>query len=421
MRLGAKTPSVNTMASTPQTLLDVPTPGRVVNLDAAIAKHGKSRTQLYVEALNWGDPLADAYTLDCIAMGRAKGMRMLDDLLDQKVTIDELPDAPDSLRALMDQVETLPFWVDHDQIDAGAAAYSRYAREAGIALGTASLVSGYHNAAAARPLVVTGRFVDQAKLRALETSRWIFATARPGGLHRDGEGFKRTVRVRMIHAFVRHHILTRVDWDRDYYGVPINQADLAYTAVEFSYLPIRAMRRLGVHFSRKDSEGMYALWRYMSYLIGVDQRVSPVSEAECIRYNDLDMMISPPPDENCRRFVAALFDDVLAVDMKKANGLLGVIGQHWGRDLLHGLARDFVGDHIADGLGLDRTAWRFAPKVASPAIQISSRARALVPAWQRHKTRKALAEVDALLDEAAIEMGVKHDLVDQDAGHPASR
>lgn len=83
----------------------------------------------------------------------------------------------------------IPFWVDYDEIDAGAAAGSRYAREAGIALGTASLVSGYHNAAAAKPLVVTGRFADQAKLRALETSRWVFATARPGGMHRDGDGF----------------------------------------------------------------------------------------------------------------------------------------------------------------------------------------------------------------------------------------
>lgn len=66
--------------------------------------------------------------------------------------------------------------------------------------------------------------------------------------------------------------------------------------------------------------------------------------------------------------------------MKKANGLLGVIGQRWGRDLLHGLARDFVGDDIADGLGLDRTAWRFAPQDCLPAINVSSRARALIPA-----------------------------------------
>lgn len=415
------TPSVNTMVTQTPTLLDIPVPGRVTNLDAAIARHGKSRVSTYVEALNWGDPLADAFTADCVAMGRAKGMRMLDDILNQRKTIDEIEDAPDSLRALIEQVETVPFWVDFDQIDAGAAAYSRYAREAGIALGTASLVSGYHNAAAARPLFVTGRFADQAKLRALETSRWIFATARPGGLHRDGDGFKRTVRVRMIHAFVRNHILNRLEWDRDYLGVPINQADLSYTAVEFSYLPIRAMRRLGVHFTQRDLDGMYALWRYMGYLIGVDERVLPASEPECIRLNDLDMMISPPPDDDCRRFVAALFDDVLAVDLKKANGFLGFVGERWGRELLHGLARDFVGDEIADGLGLERTAWRFAPKVAAPAINISSRARALVPAWQRHKMRNALAEVDNLLDTESVAMGVNHDLVDHDAGHPASR
>lgn len=394
--------------------------GRVRNVDAALAKHG-DRVNLYVEAMLWGDPLADAVAADCAEIGRGRAMDMYERAVVGQADVDGMPDAPDSLKALVAQLNHVPFWVDLGEIDMGAAAYSRNAREAGIALGTASLISGYSNAAAVAPLAVTRRFVDQAKLRSLETSRWVFATARPGGLHRSGEGFARTARVRMIHAFVRRHILTKVEWDVDDLGIPINQADLAYTGVEFSLLPVRAMEQLGVHFRPEEVSAMFALWRYMGYLIGLDERVLPTNRAEAERLGDLQLMVSPPPDDYCREFVTALLDDVLAVDIERATGLLGIIGRRNGKSLLHGLARDFVGDQIADGLGIEDTAWKYTPKLTHPFLAVSSRLQALSPTRQQRKMAKSLAEVDAVLDEAAREMGVTHDLVDQALDHPASR
>src|SRR4051794_8683333 len=164
--------------------LTAPLLGRVRNVDRALVEHG-DRVNTYIESMRWGDPLADAYAADCAHLGHGEGMALLDLALTEGADAPGLADAPASLHALMAQVEALPFWHDRDQIDIGAAAYSRHAREAGIALGTASLVSGYSNAASVAPLVVTGRFRAQANIRAVETSSWVFATARPGGLHRD--------------------------------------------------------------------------------------------------------------------------------------------------------------------------------------------------------------------------------------------
>ena len=283
-------------------------------------------------------------------------------------------------------------------------------------------MSGYSNAASVAPLVVTGRFRQQADIRAVETSSWVFTTARPGGLHRDGLGFARTVRVRMIHAFVRRHIREHVAWDAEDLGLPINQADLAYTVVEFSYLPIRAMRRLGVHFSAEELAGMYALWRYMGYLIGVDERVLVTNEPECERLEDLQHILSPPPDDDCRSFLDALFDDVLAANMSRASGAIGLIGRRWAHPLLHGLARDFVGDQIADGLGIDDTPWKYASAVIRPVNAVTSRVVGRVPALQRRQMAASLAEVDQLLAETRVELGINHDLVDQSgSAHPASR
>ena len=220
--------------------------GRLCNLDTAVARYGDV-VNSYGESLLCGDVLADAFAADCHKLGHAAGMQMFTQALTGACPVADIDEAPDSLRALIAQLEATPRWADPTQIDLGASVFCRHAREAGLALGTTSLVSGYRNAAAARPLFITGRYGPElAKLRAYETSRWIFATARPGGLHRFGEGFIRTARVRMIHAFVRRHILASADWVIQELGVPINQADLGFTAIEFSLLPIRAMQDLGI-------------------------------------------------------------------------------------------------------------------------------------------------------------------------------
>jgi hypothetical protein len=395
--------------------------GRVRNVEAALAAHGE-RVNLYVDAMRWGDPLADAFAAECAALPKGDGMRMLGVAL--RKGIDAVPDAPASLRALMAHVESIPFWLDQDQIDLGARAYSRHAREAGIALGTASLVSGYSNAAAVQPLVATARFVDEATIRALETSMWVFAVCRPGGLHRDGPGFERTVRVRMIHAFVRRYILdppaaSSFEWDEADLGLPINQADMAYAVVEFSLLPIRSIQMLGVHFSADELAGMYQMWRYMGYLIGVDERLLITNEQECLRIEDLQHLISPPPDEHSRAFTYALFD-VLSANLQQASGVLGIVGKYRGRELLHGLARAFVGDEIADGLDLDDTSWKHVTRYTRPVLQVVSRLQALSPAWQDKQMRANLDEVDELLAKTAAELQITHDLVDRSDSSPTS-
>lgn len=394
--------------------------GRVRNIDAAMTAYG-DRVNDYAEAMLVGDPLADAFAADCAALGRGRLMRIYGQWLTGEVDLADLPGAPESLKALIDQLSAVPTWVDFDQIDLGAAAYTRHAREAGIALGTSSLVSGYHNAAAARPLFVTGRFGSQlARTRAYETSRWTFAAARPGGMHRFGPGFERTARVRMIHAFVRQHILTMPGWDVHEYGVPINQADLAFTAIEFSLMPIRAMQQLGVHFTAAEIDSMYALWRYMGYLIGLDERVLVVNAEDTALVEALQHATSPPPDDNCREFVRTLLDDVLATDLTRATGVLGLVGRYRGRALLHGLARDFVGDQIADDLAIDDTVWKHVPAITTPVLNVMSRVSARFPALQERQMRRSLAEVDAVLDATALDLGITHDLVDHAAAeHPA--
>lgn len=399
--------------------------GRVRNRDAAQQRFGTARVDTYVSGLMRGDPLADAFAADCMKIGRTNAMAMLTRWLNGE-PIDSIDGAPDSLRALTQQLDAIPDYVDFDQIDRGAAAFSRHAREAGIALSTTSLVSGYNNPAASRPLIVTGRFSEMAPVRAIETSMWVFTVARPGGLHRQSEGFKRTVRVRMIHAFVRRHILNTVDWDTYDTGVPINQSDLAYTVVEFMWLPVRSVQRLGIYYTPADLDAIYAMWRYMGYLMGVDVDLLVRNGQEAQEFEDLHVALSPPPNDDGRLLTHVLLTDVLAVDLKQASGVIGLIGRKYGRQFVQGLTRAFVGKQIADNLEIEDTPWQYLPNVIAPALGASSRLRYRLAGANDRRMRKSLAEVDNLLAVNAASRGMAHDLVDHapsestPTGHPAN-
>lgn len=388
-------------------------PSRVANSDSTRRRLGAAAVDRYVAALGRTDPLADAFAADCARLGRAQTMAVFNDLLGSDPAPERVPGAPESLMALMAQLESTPDWLDLEQVRRGQIAYSSHAKAAGIALGAASMVSGYDNAAASQPLMITGRFLRMARLRTYETSMWVFSVSRPGGLLRDGDGFTRSARVRMVHAFVRQHIRTSTEWDVTDLGEPINQADLAYTIIEFSLLPIRAMQRVGVHFTDREIADMYAMWRYVGYLMGVDDQILPCDEQDSQRIEDLHLSLSPGPSDDTREYARTLLDDVFAADVADADGPLGLVGTRWGRELMHGLSRCFVGDGIADRLQIQDSIWKHAPTVVWPVNQVSSRVIRRFPRLQQWQIDRSLGEVQQVLDRSAATLGVHHDLVDR--------
>lgn len=56
----------------------------------------------------------------------------------------------------------------------------------------------------------------------------------PGSLHPGGSGWAAVLRVRLLHSAVRTRLMGQSDWDKDAWGVPINQEDLLVTQLAFS-------------------------------------------------------------------------------------------------------------------------------------------------------------------------------------------
>ncbi len=398
-------------------------PGRVAQPEVALARYGE-RAQVFLDALAWGDPTADAVVAELVAMGRGKGMKMIRKGLAEGVG--SLEEAPESIVRLFEEIDHRPEWLRQDLLDEAARAYCRHPVTIGLALGPASLVGSYVNGAAVEPLALTRRFTDQGQVRTFETASWLWATTRPGGLERFAPGVAATVRVRLIHAFVRYHILDGMPWDSGRLGHPINQADSAYTLIEFSLIPLRVMRQFGIRHTRREREAIYHLFRYVGYLMGIDERVLPRTEEEFVELERIYHLTGSEPSDYSRELVAELLDTIMPDSLADQSGRLAPLVRRVARPMNHGLSRAFTGDRTADLLNVERNAWRHLPAVLTPPIFLVNELQRLIPGELDRKLRRSLKFVDDATKATAERLGIGHDLVDTsaasgaDAAHPAA-
>ena len=291
----------------------------------------------YFGAMWEGDPLADAFVADAAVLGKGRAMRMLRIACRQGV--DAVEDAPASLVALFAALDEVPHWLDLDAIDRTLRYVGRFTRQGGIVLGAASLVGGYANSAASRPLEMTGRYVESAGVRTIEVASWLVEASSTGGLRRHGRGFELTVRVRIIHALVRQALRDDPRWDGPAWGVPIPQAYLAYTLVEFCLIPLRGMAAIGATFRPEEVEAYYARWRYIGHLLGIRADLLATNQAEQEALEELYLMTRPAVDQYCRDLVGAINREFLVPEIEQ---LLPRRLHVWAPPIVHALERVFL-------------------------------------------------------------------------------
>lgn len=355
-----------------------------------------------------GDPLADAFVADLLELGHGRSMRMLRTAC--RSGIDAVPEAPQSLRALFAELDHVPQWADLDAMDRAFRHVPRYTRQAGIVLGAASLVSGYANSAASRPLEMTGRYVENAGMRTIEVASWLVEASAQGGLQRHAKGFELTVRVRVIHALVRQALGRDPRWDEHAWGVPISQAFLAYTLVEFCLIPLRGMAAIGAAYLPHEVEGYYARWRYIGHLLGISPELLPRDQAEQEALEEIYLLTRPEVDDYCRRLVASINAEFLVPEIEQ---LLPHRRLHPAAPpVVHALERVFLGDEIADELAIPDTRVTHLVRAVGPALRVVNRVLDAVPGTLPLRT--AMGSRYRVKQDARLRAryGVGHDLVD---------
>lgn len=371
------------------------TPTALPGADAAVARHG-AFGRLWLEGMWLGDPLADAV----VAQGAGLVRRAIAE------GVEAIEDPPRPLLDLFAQLDSPPGWLDAERCDRAAGHLARHSREYGLVLGAASLLAGAQNTVAGKPLAFTGRYVGDAALRSIEVGTWLIGVTTPGGLGRHGAGFERTVRVRMIHAHIRARLSTHPDWQTNAWGLPIPQPYMAFTLAEFCSVALRAMARLGVRYTDAELADIHHLWRYVGHLVGVQDEMLPASPEDHARIEDLYALTSPGPDEGDRAFVAALTDF-------QASELARLLPRPLARPVLQGLQRAFVGEEVADALGIPDTPCKHLPRLHGALAAGAYAAHdALVPDGKRRRTARAFRVRLRELERLRTERGVGHELAD---------
>lgn len=366
---------------------DVRWPSERGRRSSIVAQFGRTRADLVHRALTTGDPLADAVVeeihaggkpvRDALAAGIAKGLGTL-------------TDPPPAVAALLADTERVPGHVDDALIDEGCRPYFSVPPAVhAISLSAGALVRVYNSPAIAGLLTTTGRLVDAAQRRLVETGTWVNAAMLPGSLRPGGYGYTATLQVRMLHAHMRRFSRAH-GYDESVHGTAINQVDMTRTWMDFTFTSYRAEDTMGFGRTLSEIGTAYRYWWYVAHLLGIDQElvagISSHEQAE--RVDGLLQAVTGPPDAGSAALVRATLDAIAAQLHEVLSLPTGA-----GRQALYALTRRFHGHSLGDELELPRPALDalLTPAVAAVRRQ-RARRRADPDAWERvHRTGMSAA------------------------------
>jgi hypothetical protein len=211
------------------------------------------------------------------------------------------PEVLQALRAYVDCAGHLPEWVRPADVELAEQVFMDCGPLSCTLLFCASLPQCYVLPHLAEVLHMAGQLEAHTEHRIRQTAAMVFPVMMKGGLTRpEGGGIAQVLKVRLIHATIRHLILRgppgqasgRIaplapvpatatlhqallagGWDVDRQGLPCSQLELGYTLLTFSYVFLQGMRRLGVPLTRPQEEAYLHAWNVAGHVLGIRQEL----------------------------------------------------------------------------------------------------------------------------------------------------
>ena len=237
------------------------------------------------------DPVGEAMTEDLEELGPRKSWQLIEAAMGDHGE-EALRDAPASMRRFFEEATTLPEWVDQS---AFAPSVRMFHKNSGVILAAfvaGVLIEGF-TTNIAKSFFITGRVRDQGIRRLGQNNRHMIEIFSPGGLDRYGDGWKLSVRIRIVHARVRRLLNDSGEWDAEAWGAPISMAHLGFAIAFFSARLLKHMKTLGAAFDDEERDSFMAVWRYSGYLMGIPETILFRGEDEALKLYDIGLMCEP--------------------------------------------------------------------------------------------------------------------------------
>ncbi len=296
----------------------------------------------YVKNTLVGDPLADAAMEALADFSQGQSHR----LIEAGMNGDEetMREAPEALRVFFRELDNPPpFEFDPQKAAVGTRVFYKYADLFLVGLLLESIFADITKGQS-KVLYTTGRMVGNLR-RVKQNTRHLLEITLPGGMDRYGDGWKLTVRIRMIHAQVRKMLLDSGEWDVPDEGLPLHMGHMALGATAFSATQLQSARKLGVPLTEEESAGFMHIWHYVTWLLGVPEELLFATEKEANYKRKIAHMCEEPPGEMATEvahgYISAVPDMIGITEPAKRKRLMST---------LYRTSRALMGNELADML-----------------------------------------------------------------------
>lgn len=224
---------------------------------------------------------------------------------------------PDGLKKIISEMGNTPEWVDPKLIALGCELSQKSGLSGLLVLRNFSLMGGYYFSNLTKPLVATGALEKGPTHRLFYTLQFWIDVSRSGN---DSQELRLNscLRTRLMHSVSRISILKQnPDWDIADLGVPINIADMIATNIGFSFYYLYGLKQLKFKFTEEEEKGLFHLWKYVTWLLGVPAEFSPNNKKEAAEFFYFWTARQNLPDDDSRKLAEALMKENTPVGLLK--------------------------------------------------------------------------------------------------------
>ena len=285
-----------------------PAPTAYARTYARARRRARVLADNYIGHTGIGDPQLDPVMEELAPMPPEQLHRFIEAGIEGQT--DVLRKAPRALRNFFENLEE-PEWLDYEAFRPGIRAFHTNADLMLVAFVAGVLVEGF-STLIAKSFNMTGR-VAFTKRRLQQNNRQLMEIFYPGGLERDGDGWKLSTRVRFVHCRIRTLLAQSDGWDQDAWGTPISAAHLGLAIAVFSKRLLDYSKKVGATYGRDQEASVMAVWRYAGYLMGIPESILYRDAEEAESIYTIGFLCEPPPTQDSVDMANALIRSIPSV------------------------------------------------------------------------------------------------------------
>ncbi|WP_344686288.1 oxygenase MpaB family protein [Saccharopolyspora taberi] len=207
------------------------------------------------------------------------------------------PDLPANLREFVRTACRTPEWADRERLARVREFFADDGIHVGTVLALGSMATAYAVPLGAKVMGVAHR-LRYPERRTAASAQLAFDLMRPEPFAPGSRFAVGAVKVRLIHAAVRHHLRATGNWDEIRHGAPASQEQLLISWMAMSVQVLDFLDRLRIRVTAQEAQDYLHIWRVAGAFLGIGEEAMPrtVGEARQLFATALARSAGPSPE-----------------------------------------------------------------------------------------------------------------------------